>query len=238
MRDYIKEKGANADDYDIIDAQDYTALIQYAKKIFQKLQSNDAIVIRCSSSLPKAISGISDKPLLDRTMLKHDGVGCFVVGSHVKKTTLQLECLLQAEGTCAVEVDVQRILNDADPLMLETLDVIRQVVEQGLTPVVYTSRQEIRLADADQRQHLGQQVSDFLVDIVRRLPYTPAYLVGKGGITSHDILTKGLDISSARVLGQVVNSVPCVMTHMFPYIIFPGNVGSEQSLREVYQKLR
>jgi len=238
LRDYIKEKGANADDYDIIDAQDYTALIQYAKKIFQKLQSNDAIVIRCSSSLPKAISGISDKPLLDRTMLKHDGVGCFVVGSHVKKTTLQLECLLQAEGTCAVEVDVQRILNDADPLMLETLDVIRQVVEQGLTPVVYTSRQEIRLADADQRQHLGQQVSDFLVDIVRRLPYTPAYLVGKGGITSHDILTKGLDISSARVLGQVVNSVPCVMTHMFPYIIFPGNVGSEQSLREVYQKLR
>ena len=238
LRDYIKEKGANADDYDIIDAQDYTALIQYAKKIFQKLQSNDAIVIRCSSSLPKAISGISDKPLLDRTMLKHDGVGCFVVGSHVKKTTLQLECLLQAEGTCAVEVDVQRILNDADPLMLETLDVIRQVVEQGLTPVVYTSRQEIRLADADQRQHLGQQVSDFLVDIVRRLPYTPAYLVGKGGITSHDILTKGLDISSARVLGQVVNGVPCVMTHMFPYIIFPGNVGSEQSLREVYQKLR
>ena len=238
LRDYIKEKGANADDYDIIDAQDYTALIQYSKKIFQKLQSNDAIVIRCSSSLPKAISGISDKPLLDRTMLKHDGVGCFVVGSHVKKTTLQLECLLQAEGTCAVEVDVQRILNDADPLMLETLDVIRQVVEQGLTPVVYTSRQEIRLADADQRQHLGQQVSDFLVGIVRRLPYTPAYLVGKGGITSHDILTKGLDISSARVLGQVVNSVPCVMTHMFPYIIFPGNVGSEQSLREVYQKLR
>lgn len=238
LRDYIKEKGANADDYDIIDAQDYTALIQYSKKIFQKLQSNDAIVIRCSSSLPKAISGISDKPLLDRTMLKHDGVGCFVVGSHVKKTTLQLECLLQAEGTCAVEVDVQRILNDADPLMLETLDVIKQVVEQGLTPVVYTSRQEIRLADADQRQHLGQQVSDFLVDIVRRLPYTPAYLVGKGGITSHDILTKGLDISSARVLGQVVNSVPCVMTHMFPYIIFPGNVGSEQSLREVYQKLR
>lgn len=238
LRDYIKEKGANADDYDIVDAQDYTALIQYAKKIFQKLQSNDAIVIRCSSSLPKAISGISDKPLLDRTMLKHDGVGCFVVGSHVKKTTLQLECLLQAEGTCAVEVDVQRILNDADPLMLETLDVIRQVVEQGLTPVVYTSRQEIRLADADQRQHLGQQVSDFLVDIVRRLPYTPAYLVGKGGITSHDILTKGLDISSARVLGQVVNSVPCVMTHMFPYIIFPGNVGNEQSLREVYQKLR
>jgi len=112
------------------------------------------------------------------------------------------------------------------------------VVAEGLTPVVYTSRQEIRLDDADQRQRLGQQVSDFLVDIARRLPFEPSYLVGKGGITSHDLLTKGLSVRSARVLGQVVNSVPCVMTSHFPYIIFPGNVGNEQSLREVYLKLR
>lgn len=162
----------------------------------------------------------------------------FVVGSHVKKTTQQLENLLQAEGTCAIEVDVQRILDDAPLLMSETLDTIQQVVDNHLTPVIYTSRQEFRLDDANQRQHLGQQVSDFLVDIVYRLPFTPSYLVGKGGITSHDILTKGLGIKSARVLGQVINSVPCVMTEKFPYIIFPGNVGSEQSLREVYEKLK
>jgi uncharacterized protein YgbK (DUF1537 family) len=159
------------------------------------------------------------------------------VGSHVKKTTLQLEHLLQQEGTCAIEVDVQRILDDAHLLMSETIDTIRQVVDMGMTPVVYTSRQEIRLDDANQRQHLGQQVSDFLVDIVYRLPFTPAYLVGKGGITSHDILTKGLGIKSARVLGQIINSVPCVMAPRFPYIIFPGNVGNEQSLSEVYLKL-
>ena len=161
-----------------------------------------------------------------------------MVGSHVKKTTQQLENLLQAEGTCAIEVDVQRILDDANTLIIETLDTIQQVVDNHLTPVIYTSRQEIRLDNANQRQHLGQQVSDFLVDIVRRLPYSPAYLVGKGGITSHDILTKGLGIKTARVLGQIINSVPCVMTHDFPYIIFPGNVGNEQSLREVYEKLK
>ena len=197
-----------------------------------------AIVIRSSSSLPKAISGISDQPLLDRSILKQAGVACFVVGSHVRKTTQQLEQLLQTEGTCAIEVDVQRILDDADGLMMETLDTMSQIVEQGLTPVVYTSRQEIRLEDADQRQRLGQQVSDFLVDIVYRLPFTPSYLVGKGGITSHDILTKGLGIRSARVLGQVIPSVPCVMAPHFPYIIFPGNVGNEDSLREVYLKLK
>ena len=246
LTEYIKEKGANPDDYEIVDAESYDELYRFARHLTSDILHQtsafslhpSAIVIRSSSSLPKALSGISDQPLLDRTILKQAGVGCFVVGSHVKKTTQQLERLLQAEGTCAIEVDVQRILDDSALLMSETLDTIRQVVEMGLTPVIYTSRQEIRLDDANQRQHLGQQVSDFLVDIVYRLPFTPSYLVGKGGITSHDILTKGLGIRSARVLGQVIPSVPCVMAPHFPYIIFPGNVGNEESLREVYLKLK
>ena len=260
LTEYIKEKGANPDDYEIVDAESYDELYRFARHLTSDILHQtsalspqpSSIVIRSSSSLPKAISGISDQPLLDRTILTPPtsslspqpsaisplNPGCFIVGSHVKKTTLQLEQLLQAEGTCAIEVDVQRILDDSALLMSETLDTIRQVVEIGLTPVVYTSRQEIRLSDADQRQHLGQQVSDFLVDIVYRLPFTPSYLVGKGGITSHDILTKGLGIRSARVLGQVIASVPCVMAPHFPYIIFPGNVGNEDSLREVYLKLR
>ena len=236
LRDYIKEKGANPDDYIIVNAQGYDELRAFADTVLSG-RTAESIVIRSSSSLPKAISGISDIPLLDKTILKQEGVGCFIVGSHVKKTTRQLEHLLQQEGTCAIEVDVQRILDDAPQLMSETLDTIRQVVAMGLTPVVYTSRQEIRLDDANQRQHLGQQVSDFLVDIVYRLPFSPSYLVGKGGITSHDILTKGLGIKSARVLGQIINSVPCVMAEKFPYIIFPGNVGNEQSLSEVFNKL-
>ena len=239
LRDYIQEKGANPNDYIIVNAQDYDELYRFAEHLTSDIiPQTSSIVIRSSSSLPKAISGISDQPLLDKSILKQAGVGCFIVGSHVKKTTQQLENLLQQEGTCAIEVDVQRILDDAPLLMSETLDTIQQVVDMGLTPVVYTSRQEIRLDDANLRQHLGQQVSDFLVDIVYRLPFTPAYLVGKGGITSHDILTKGLGIKSARVLGQIINSVPCVMAEKFPYIIFPGNVGNEQSLSEVFNKLK
>ena len=238
LRDYILEKGANPDDYIIVDAQSYDELYASASQIVSSVLAHDAsIIIRSSSSLPKAIAGCPDIPLLDGSILKNTGVGCFVVGSHVKKTTRQLEALLSENGTYGIELDVKRILNDAEPLMQETLAVIQQVAAQGLTPVVYTSRQEVRLDDADLRQHLGQKVSDFLVDVVRRMPFTPAYLVAKGGITSHDIMTKGLGIKSARVMGQIVNSVPCVMTKDFPYVIFPGNVGGEDSLREVYQKL-
>ena len=239
LRDYIREKGANPDDYTIVDAQSYAELRQWWEEYNDGRDDGKAIVIRSSSSLPKVIAGIPDQSLLDKTILpSRTTPPLFIVGSHVQKTTRQLERLLKEEGTCAIEIDVQRILDDSDALMLETLDLIQQVVDQLLAPVVYTSRQEIRLDDADQRQHLGQQVSDFLVDVVRRCPYTPSYLVGKGGITSHDILTKGLGVKSARVLGQIVASVPCVMTREFPYIIFPGNVGSEDSLRDVYRKLQ
>ncbi|MBQ9230998.1 MAG: hypothetical protein IJ190_07420 [Prevotella sp.] len=235
LRDYILEKGANPDDYEIVNAQSYEELRKWWSEYSEE---SEATVIRSSSSLPKVIADIDDIPLLDRSILRSEGVGCLIVGSHVKKTTRQLEHLLATEGTCGIELDVQRILDDPTALMQETQQVIRQVVDERLTPVVYTSRQEIRLDDADKRQHLGQQVSDFLVDIVRQLPFTPSYLVAKGGITSHDILTHGLDIKSARVLGQVVTNVPCVMAKDFPYIIFPGNVGNEESLKEVYLKLK
>lgn len=241
LRDYIAEKGARADDYQIVDAQGYDELNSFADQIKKELTQADektAVVIRSSSSLPRALSGISDQPLLDRSILKaKEGVGCFVVGSHVAKTTRQLEKLLSAEGTAGIEVDVQQILDAPEEQMETVLRDIKSAATAGKTPVVYTSRREVRIADADERQHLGQRVSDYLVEIVRRLPFTPAYLVGKGGITSNDIMTKGLGVKTAKVLGQVISSVPCIMTAHFPYIIFPGNVGDDNSLRSIYNLL-
>lgn len=239
LRDYIREKGARPDDYQIVNAATYEELYAFADALFREINGFDgAVVIRSSSSLPKAMSGIADKPLLDRSILKSAGVGCFIVGSHVQKTTRQLNALLAAEGVVGIEVDVERVLRDGEALMQELLAVMKDRAGEGLTPVVFTSRREVRLTDADERQHLGQRISDFLVQMVARLPFVPSYLVAKGGITSNDILTKGLALKSAVVLGQIVPNVPCVMTGRFPYVIFPGNVGGDQSLREVYEKLK
>ena len=238
LRDYIREKGANPEEYQIVNAATYDELYTFTETLFNEIKDFDgAVVIRSSSSLPKAMSGIADKPLLDRSILKESGVGCFIVGSHVQKTTRQLNALLAGQGVAGIEVDVERVLHDGDALMQELLTEMKQRAEEGLTPVVYTSRKEVRLTDADERQHLGQRISDFLVEMVARLPFVPSYLVAKGGITSNDILTKGLALKSAVVLGQIVPNVPCVMTDHFPYIIFPGNVGGDDSLREVYEKL-
>ena len=238
LADYICEKGATPEEYQIVNAATYDELYAFTKTLFNEIKDFDgAVVIRSSSSLPKAMSGIADKPLLDRSILKEDGVGCFIVGSHVQKTTRQLNALLAGQGVAGIEVDVERVLHDGDALMQELLTNMKQRAEEGLTPVVYTSRKEVRLKDVDERQHLGQCISDFLVEMVARLPFVPSYLVAKGGITSNDILTKGLALKSAVVLGQIVPNVPCVMTDHFPYIIFPGNVGGDDSLCEVYEKL-
>ena len=49
----------------------------------------------------------------------------------------------------------------------------------------------------------------------------------------------GAMCATTALSNVIVNSVPCVMTPSgFPYIIFPGNVGNENSLREVYMKLK
>jgi uncharacterized protein YgbK (DUF1537 family) len=58
------------------------------------------------------------------------------------------------------------------------------------------------------------------------------------------ILKYSLDIESATVEGQILPGVPVIVTersnkyHSVPYIIFPGNVGTEESLAEVYRLLK
>ena len=236
--DYIKEKGGNPADYDIVNARNYEELNSFRDALFAELEGEEcAVVIRSSSSLPRSMSGIADKPFLTRGDLgiQANGTGIFIVGSHVRKTTEQLDYLLKLSGVKGIELSIDDILNHSDALMSRTLESIKSLSSNGITPVVYTARKEVRIEDVTQRLSLGQTVSEFLVDIVRRLPVCPNYVVAKGGITSHDILTKGLAVKTARVMGQVINSVPCVMTERFPYIIFPGNVGGPRSLEDIYK---
>ncbi len=240
LKDYIKEKGGDPGEYEIVNAAGYDELYAYCRQLEDRTSTFEgAVVIRSSSSFPKAMSGIADKPYLDKSILHgKKEVGCFIVGSHVQKTTRQLHQLLEKPGVKGIEADVERILKDHVQMRDEVLEQIGQAHDAGLTPVVYTSRRELRLDDPAKRQRLGQDVSDFLVEIVANLPFEPSYLAAKGGITSNDILTKGLRIKWASVEGQVINSVPCVLTERFPYIIFPGNVGDDQSLAELYVKFR
>jgi len=69
-------------------------------------------------------------------------------------------------------------------------------------------------------------------------------LLAKGGITSSDVATQGLDVRRAIVLGQILPGVPVWRTgdeSLHPglaYIVFPGNVGDVHALANVVAALR
>jgi uncharacterized protein YgbK (DUF1537 family) len=82
------------------------------------------------------------------------------------------------------------------------------------------------------------------MDVVRRLPEDLGFLISKGGITSNDVLSTGLKLRSARVLGQVLagcSVVRCPDDHPrypgLPVVIFPGNVGDATALATVFRRL-
>ena len=172
--------------------------------------------------------------------------GAFVVGSHVKKTTEQLTYLLEQPQIAGIEVQVSRLKDGAEAyaaLLQETLGMLRSHHAQGQTPVVYTSRQELQFADPETRLQFGMTVSALLMDIVQGLPSNIGYLVSKGGITSNDVLSQGLSLRAAWLLGQIIPGCSVVKTSPdhplfpdLPVVLFPGNVGTKESLALVYQR--
>lgn len=74
--------------------------------------------------------------------------------------------------------------------------------------------------------------------MVRKLKVQPRFLIAKGGITSNDIATKGLQVKRALIAGQLQPGVPVWILgeeSKFPgmyYVVYPGNVGSENGLAE------
>ena len=87
------------------------------------------------------------------------------------------------------------------------------------------------------------RISDALTSIVRNCAVRPNYIIAKGGITSSDVGTKGLQVKRATVAGQIAPGIPVWKTGKestfphIPYVIFPGNVGGIGTLKDVVLKL-
>jgi uncharacterized protein YgbK (DUF1537 family) len=230
--------------YVVVNCENYQDLDRFAEAIRTHVHNGKNFVFQSSSSFPRALSGIGEKGYLDNDIIENQSPGIAIVGSHVKKTTEQLEALLKEDHTSAVEADVRAVLDNPEREKKRILASLQVARSDGMMPVVYTSREELRFDSQEERLHAGQLISDFLSDLVVSLPFTPSFIISKGGITSHDILVKGLQVKRARVLGQVLPGVPVIRVpegNSFAgtiYIIFPGNVGDTRSLATVYRTLR
>ena len=136
-------------------------------------------------------------------------------------------------------------LDQGSLLLKKSLQRIRNVYADNKTPVIYTSRGELAFDNVKQRLDFGVAVSSLLVNIVKGLPLDISFLISKGGITSNNILSTGLGLRTARLLGQIIPGCSIVRTpdnHSqfpnLPVVLFPGNVGDARGLTTVYHRLK
>jgi uncharacterized protein YgbK (DUF1537 family) len=232
-----------------VDAEQQDDLDKFAQDILAAAATGKRFLFRSAASLLTALAQLPPQPISAEKMAQYvrgEQPGAFVVGSHVKKTTEQLMQLLKQPGIAGIEVPVSRLRDQADAypaLLQETLATIQRLHAQKQTPVVFTSRQELQFAETETRLQFGEMVSALLMDIVKGLPKDIGYLVSKGGITSNDVLSTGLNLRAAWLLGQIIPGCSVVQTPPehplfpnLPVVLFPGNVGDKNGLTTVYQR--
>ena len=232
----------------IVNAVDYVDVKVFAIAMMRAMKAGKNFLFRTAAAWTKVIGGVADKPLLGRDELVVAGNangGLIIIGSHVKKTTEQFEKLRELDAVKFVEfnhllvLDTPRLEAELQRIIRETEDAIRH----GMTVAVYTGHKRFDAGSEAESLRVSVQISDALTSIVRRLSVQPAFLIAKGGITSSDVGTKGLSVRRALVLGQVAPGIPVWQTgaeSKFPgmsYIIFPGNVGAVETLRDVVKML-
>lgn len=235
----------------VVDAETQEDLDQFAAAVLQVASQGKRFLFRSAASLLTALAQLPPQPTPPEAMATYcrpGRYGAVLVGSHVRKTTEQLAALLEEPTVFPIEVPVARLRDSAaaEPdIINEVLAAVDQAIAREKTPVIFTSREELTFADAATRLTFGQRVSEVLMAIVQQLPTDLRYLISKGGITSNDVLSKGLNLASVRLLGQVIPGCSVVRTPAnhprfpaLPVVLFPGNVGDCEALRTVYHRFQ
>lgn len=235
----------------VVDGETQADLNQFAADILTAASQGKHFLFRSAASILTSLANLGPQPIAAEAMaqyVREGKPGAVIVGSHVKKSTEQLSQLLLEPGIVGIEVDVVHLLDDSpeqrDKLLNQTLERVSDAHNAGKTPVVYTSRQELTFKNVETRLEFGAAVSALLMDVVRGLPAEIGFLISKGGITSNDVLSTGLALTSARLLGQILAGCSMVRTPVdhplfpnLPVVLFPGNVGDASSLATIYRRL-
>lgn len=245
--DQIKHQLMGVKDFKkvVVNAVDYDDVKVFVIALIEAIQAGQQLMFRSAAALTKVLGGIEDQALLTRDDLVQEESphgGLIMIGSHVKKTTEQLKALQQNKEMAFIEFNTHLVL-EPEAFHEEIDRVIQQtetLLAAGQSVAVYTRRERLDLGDDRQEEELklSVQISDAVTSIVQRLTIRPKYLIAKGGITSSDIGTRGLSVKRATVAGQIKPGIPVWQTgeeSKFPfmsYVIFPGNVGSKDTLKE------
>jgi len=173
--------------------------------------------------------------------------GLVVVGSHTALTTAQVEGAVGAHGLDVIELDAGTVLDPArvDAHVAQVADAVAASLSRQAT-LLRTSRLLITEHPELTPLDISRRVADAVTATVRRVAELapPAWVVAKGGITSHEVLAGAFGVRSAEVAGQALPGIIPVLRipigpdgDLRPYVIFPGNVGDERTLAQVVARL-
>ena len=234
----------------VVNAADYVDVKVFCIALYRAMTRGKVFMMRTAAGIVKVMGGVTDQPLLTRAQMvveETDAGGIVVVGSHTEKTTRQVEALRALEGIEFVELDATLVRDEAAfaAEVERCLAVEEACIRAGRTVCCYTTRALITAGtgDAEDELRLSVRISDAVQSLVGRLTVTPAFVIAKGGITSSDVGTKALAVRRANVLGQIRPGIPVWQTGpesrfpRTPYVIFPGNVGDDETLREAVEVL-
>lgn len=169
------------------------------------------------------------------------GHGLIVVGSHVGRTSRQLERLTARRDLARIEIDVPTVLGDTRDRHLD--DVVARVTASlaERTAVLSTSRTVVTGRDEEESLGIARRVSAALTGVTRRVVThrAPAYVLAKGGITASDVATVSLRADRAWVRGSLLPGMVSLWapTSGPPLVVFAGNVGDDEALADVVDRL-
>ncbi|MCM3567346.1 four-carbon acid sugar kinase family protein [Neobacillus mesonae] len=234
----------------VVNAVDEIDVKIFTTCLVQAINAGKNFLFRTAAAFPKVIGGVRNKALLTREELITEETGnggLVMIGSHVKKTTEQLEELKTLETIEFIELDSHLVLHPAlfSKECRRVQDLTESLLQSGKNVAVYTQRERLDLGPDKKEEELKLSIaiSDAVTGIVDKLQVRPNFLIAKGGITSSDIGTKGLKVKRATVAGQIRPGIPVWKTGdeaKYPgmaYVIFPGNVGTKTDLKEIVQLL-
>ena len=250
--DKIEEQLMAVEDFNkiVVNAIDYVDVKIFCVALYRAMAKGKTFMFRTAAAIVKVMGGVSDQPLLTREQMvvkETDNGGVIVIGSHTEKTTRQMEMLKEIPDIAFVELNA-RLVRDEAAFAREVercLALEEEYISSGRTVCVYTTRTLITADTGDKEDdlRLAVRISDAVQSLVGRLSIVPSFVIAKGGITSSDVGTKALAVQRANVLGQIKPGIPVWQTGdeskfpQTPYVIFPGNVGEDSTLKEAAEIL-
>ena len=254
LKKYIQNLKNNT--HVIVDIDKFSQLDKFSQ-IIRELFKNKKFLFRTAASFLKSISNTKNSKksnfyysqLRARNNLNQFLPGIIIIGSYTDISTNQFKKLLEVDFFHAIELDVEKfykidVSKDKETQIYKLknfiLEKVRTTLKNSCIPVIYTSRKEKILENNLDQMDFYNSLSLFVAEIVADIKYEIGYLISKGGITSNTILNSSFNVDYVYLEGQICSGISLVKVKLInnnylPVITFPGNLGDDYSLKDVWK---